>query len=112
RLIAERAGVNEVTLFRHFGNKRGIVEAAIERFSFMDELEEVLQHSIEWDIEKDLRLIAKIYHERLGSKREIVLVSFREAYQFPELDAQISRLPKRFQAFLTEYFTEMIKREK
>jgi AcrR family transcriptional regulator len=27
RAIAERAGVNEVTLFRHFGSKRGLLEA-------------------------------------------------------------------------------------
>jgi len=32
--IAKRAGVNEVTIFRHFGNKKGIVEAAVEKYTF------------------------------------------------------------------------------
>ncbi|MDI6712494.1 MAG: helix-turn-helix domain-containing protein [Anaerosomatales bacterium] len=31
RAIAERAGVNEVTLFRRFGSKRGLLEALAER---------------------------------------------------------------------------------
>lgn len=31
RLIAERAGVNEVTLFRGFGNKQGVLAAVIGR---------------------------------------------------------------------------------
>ena len=31
RSIAERAGVNEVTLFRHFGNKDSLFDAVIER---------------------------------------------------------------------------------
>jgi AcrR family transcriptional regulator len=33
RAIAERAGVNEVTVFRRFGNKLGVVRALGERFS-------------------------------------------------------------------------------
>lgn len=37
--IAERAGVNEVTLFRHFGNKKGIVEAVIQKYGSIDLLE-------------------------------------------------------------------------
>lgn len=32
RAISERAGVNEVTLFRHFGNKLGVLRALGERF--------------------------------------------------------------------------------
>lgn len=44
RAIAERAGVNEVTIFRHFGNKAGVLRALGERFAatssarFMSEL--------------------------------------------------------------------------
>ena len=33
RAIAERAGVNEVTLFRHFGNKLGVLRALGERYA-------------------------------------------------------------------------------
>lgn len=36
--IAERAGVNEVTLFRHFGNKKGLVKAAIDTYSIPEDL--------------------------------------------------------------------------
>jgi len=33
RLIAEAAGVNEVTLFRHFGNKKALLIACVEAFN-------------------------------------------------------------------------------
>ncbi len=39
KLIAERAGVNEVTVFRHFGSKNAIVEEFVQRH--IPELERV-----------------------------------------------------------------------
>ena len=42
RAVAERAGVNEVTIFRHFGNKKGIMDAALESVSYSPFLEKSL----------------------------------------------------------------------
>lgn len=42
RQIAELAGVNEVTLFRHFGNKHGLILAVLEDAEVFKRLSEVL----------------------------------------------------------------------
>src|SRR5699024_9318075 len=75
RAIAERAEVNEVTLFRHFGNKQGILDTAIEKYSFFDKIENMKQHDIQWDLEKDLKMLAKKYQEIVASKKEMILIS-------------------------------------
>ncbi|MES9794019.1 TetR/AcrR family transcriptional regulator, partial [Priestia megaterium] len=51
REIAEQAGVNELTVFRHFGNKEGIIQAIVKTTSFSLE---IVDKSIEWELEKDL----------------------------------------------------------
>ena len=112
RAIAERAEVNEVTLFRHFGNKQGILDAAIEKYSFFDKIENMMQHDIQWDLEKDLKMLAKKYQEIVASKKEMILISMREEGRFPELDDAISRLPLFYRDTISNYFTEMMKKEK
>lgn len=112
RAIAAKAGVNEVTLFRHFGSKKGIVEAAINKYSFMEYLSETIQNEMIWDIEADLRTIAKQYQQQLNKNREIILISFREVGAFPELDEMIARVPIQFKEELMSYLKEMIKKGK
>ena len=36
--IAIRAGVNEVTIFRNFKSKKGVIEAAVAEFSYVPHL--------------------------------------------------------------------------
>lgn len=110
--IAERAGVNEVTLFRQFGNKRGIVEAAIDKYARLDELAEILEEKIVCDVYKDLEMYVREYQRILDSKREIIMISFKEAGKFPELDALVSRIPLANKEKLINYFHMMIDKGK
>lgn len=45
--IAAAAGVNEVTLFRHFGTKQKLLEVAFERYSYADEMTKVFEESLQ-----------------------------------------------------------------
>lgn len=108
KAIAERAEVNEVTLFRHFGHKKGIIEAVIERYAFTKHLAEVLSEQITGDVQKDLQMMARFYQEQLEKKREIILLSYREAEHFPELNEQTSKIPLEYKRILSEYLTEMM----
>lgn len=107
--IALRAGVNEVTIFRHFGSKKGIVEAAIEKFAFVDELVDGFKKGIVWDIEHDLKMLARNYQELIEAKREVILISIKEAGQFPELDKMLARVPQASKKLVEEYLSEMIR---
>lgn len=110
--IAARAGVNEVTLFRHFGNKTGIVEAANKKYSFDEHLAVVFEKKIVWDVRKDLHMIVKAYQFLLEKKRHLILISLKEAGAFPEFDTVMAQTPLKYKEKLVDYFTEMVQREK
>ena len=112
REIAKKAGVNEVTLFRHFGSKKGIVEAIIEKYGNIDFLEYTFKHKIVWDIEKDLKMLAREYYYLLEQKRTVILLSIREEGKFPELDNLIKQIPYKYLVTLVDYFEKMIEKEK
>jgi len=110
--IAERAGLNEVTLFRHFGNKQGIVEAAIEKYGFVDSFESTFEEKVIWEIDKDLKMLVREYQALLEQKKTVILISLKEAGKFPELDALIKHIPRKYIKVLEYYFAVMIKKEK
>ena len=110
RKIAEAAGVNEVTLFRHFGSKKGLVEAIIEKFSYIDFISQALKEEIVWDLEKDLHMIASLYQEQMDKKRDIIMISIKEAGVFPELERMIAPIPTKYKQILIDYFQAMMQR--
>jgi len=110
--IAERAGLNEVTLFRHFGSKKGIVEAVIEKYGFVDSFENKFEEEVIWEIEKDLKMLVREYQSLLEQKKTVILLSLKEAGKFPELDALIKHIPLKYIKILEHYFEIMVKKEK
>lgn len=110
--IAERAGVNEVTLFRHFGNKKGIVEAVIQKYGSIDLLENTFEEKVIWEVEKDLKMIVREHQFLLEQKKTVILLSLKEAGEFPELDALTKHIPQNYIEILKSYFEKMIEKEK
>lgn len=110
--IAEKADVNEVTLFRHFGNKKGIVEAIVQKYAFVDLLENTLEEKIVWDVEKDLKMLVREYQHLLDQKKAIILLSLKEAGKFAELDALLKKVPQKYTDILMNYFGAMIQKGK
>jgi AcrR family transcriptional regulator len=112
RAVAERAGVNEVTIFRHFGNKKGIMDALLQSVSFSPNLEKIINEEMVWDLEHDLWVIAEGYHMYLEKAKDLVLIGIREAGIFPDLNETIMQIPKQLKIHLVSYFTEMKRRGK
>ncbi|GIP18320.1 TetR family transcriptional regulator [Paenibacillus montaniterrae] len=110
--IAIASGVNEVTIFRHFGSKQGLFEAVVDSMTFQTVYDERFLSELSWDLEKDLCLIAKTYQERLDSIRDIVLIGFREAGNYPELNELISKFPQSFKSVVYNYLAEMRQKNK
>ncbi len=112
RKIAEKAGVNEVTIFRHFGNKKGLVQAAIDSFAIPKREFDEMDRRMTWDLEHDLPLLVQHYHEVLEQKRKVILISLKEAGTFPELDELIAHIPTMYKEKVTSYFKQMIEKGK
>ncbi|MFJ7732488.1 TetR/AcrR family transcriptional regulator [Lysinibacillus sp. NPDC097231] len=112
KAIAELAGVNEVTIFRHFGNKRGILKAIIERFSYYPVLQEEINQNVTWELETDLLNFSLKHFNFLMSIQDFVMIGFKEAMQFPEINEEIANIPLLIKHELIHYFEEMHRRGK
>jgi AcrR family transcriptional regulator len=77
REVAERAGVNEATVFRHFGNKQALLAAMREGACALAIFESVLA-SRSGDLHADLRAIATSMVERMHEQRAMMCISLAE----------------------------------
>ncbi len=84
RVIAQRAGVHEVTLFRKFGSKNGLIRAAVSR-----QFETVGREGVQFtgDIEADLERLTSVYQNTLQAVGPMARVLLTEVPLEPELAA-------------------------
>lgn len=109
RAIARSAGVNEVTIFRNFGNKEGIIKALIERCSYAPAFSKAIKENVTWDLEKDLFMLAKLYHQTINRNKDLIVVmmSLLGTGQFPEIQREIVYIPRQLKEELHQYFRTM-----
>jgi AcrR family transcriptional regulator len=90
RSIAERAEVNEVTLFRHFGNKHGLLLAVLEEASVFRSLGESLleRASFTNNLSQALKVYANECLSALERVPELVRSVIGESDQFPTENRQ------------------------
>lgn len=106
RAIATKAGVNEVTLFRKYGNKTALIRAAIMRRA--SALRESGIHYT-GDIEHDLTHLTDTYLEALKTVGPVVRVLITEVPRHPELSEVFDgprQLFSEIAALLTRYQQE------
>ncbi len=84
REIASEAGVNEVTLFRHFHHKENLL-AAVFRRAATDYAQALGEgDSSTQDIHRDLLRCARRYHELLEANEALIRMLIGEASRYPE----------------------------
>ncbi len=107
REIAELAGVNEATLFRHFGSKDALIEACAEHFCPTVELQEQLA-SLSGDLVADLKRMAIMLSSRMEEIRDLIIMSLADE----ESDTPIGGLPWRgpvaLKAIITDYMAQRV----
>ncbi|NJR65601.1 MAG: TetR/AcrR family transcriptional regulator [Leptolyngbyaceae cyanobacterium CRU_2_3] len=111
--IAELAEVNEVTLFRHFGNKHGLLLAVIEEAAVFIHLGQTLvqQASQTSSIYQALKDYATACLQALESVPEVVRSVVGEAGQYPaENRAALGQGFTQANRYVAEYFATVINR--
>lgn len=84
RLIAQQAGVNEVTIFRRYGTKTGLIRAAVMgRASLLGD--SAVQYS--GDLQADLIHLTEQYLSALSTMGPVVRVLISEFSSHPELSS-------------------------
>ncbi|WP_066379003.1 MULTISPECIES: TetR/AcrR family transcriptional regulator [unclassified Anabaena] len=89
REIARVAGVNEVTLFRHFASKEQLLKAVIENALRLQT--EALAHPEAWtqDLRTDLKHYAELYNTMLEAQEDLIRTFIGEAKRHPEAAKQV-----------------------
>ncbi len=104
RRIADEAGVNEVTLFRHFGSKDALLDAAIVA-SVRDQ--DSLLPVTPQEPESELFGWAKAKHEDIAQKRAMVRQLMSDAADRPDAAACAGHGPNIAAAQLREYVVHL-----
>ena len=105
REVAEKAGVNEATLFRHFGSKRALLDAMREQACRIEQFRSVLSALPGVEFAADLREIAYYVTEHMLAKRAMMCVSLAEDAAGTD-DVPEFRGPEQIKADLAAYFTD------
>ena len=89
REIARVAGVNEVTLFRHFTSKEQLLGAVIKNALALQT--EALAHPQAWtqDLKIDLIQYAHLYNTMLEAQEDLIRTFIGEAKRHPEAAKQV-----------------------
>ncbi len=110
RAIAAEAGVNEVTLFRHFGKKANLLMAVIERFSALPGLGTALREQLSGDYRQDLLQIGSYFLAMMNRNRRAILMTMCEAQRSPEVREIVAEPPARQRKMLGQYLRRQIER--
>ena len=110
REVADRAGVNEATLFRHFGTKGQLISAMLDHYS-ESSLPEMLERCRRMPtIETQLRELAALSIESMRRKEDLIKVSLAEEIVNPEGHNCAWRGPSIARVHLVEFFGEKVAR--
>jgi AcrR family transcriptional regulator len=97
RVLADEAGVNEVTIFRLFGAKASLAEKAVRRFQSADEIS---RYPLRIDTSSPERAAEGILatvdflRQRMLERPEFVQFGVAEYWHFPSLKDEIAATPR------------------
>jgi AcrR family transcriptional regulator len=108
RRIAQLAGVNEITLFRHFGSKEALLHEAIARagaelagFTLPDNPADPERELVEW---------ARAQLTHMVERRSLIRTCMGEMEEHPDIISSIDKPPVRAAAALAAYLGRLRER--
>jgi AcrR family transcriptional regulator len=108
REIAQKAGVTELTLFRHFGSKEKLFENCLERNSFLPDLKEMLPDLESLPYDEKLAAIGRRFLLSLRERKAVVKIMQSEMTNYPGAMKRIyGQFMDEMLSVLAKYFTAL-----
>jgi AcrR family transcriptional regulator len=105
--IATHAGFSEKTLFRNFGTKLNLLLKAYDRFHYGAEMTALFHEKLVYDLQTDLTLISRTYHELMNQNRKLIMISIKDEHLMDVLKEKAQNHPRQLLRILTEYLVQM-----
>ncbi|KPN89647.1 TetR/AcrR family transcriptional regulator [Lysinibacillus sp. ZYM-1] len=107
--IANTAGVSEMTVFRHFETKMGILHAVLQAHSYIPYFERFFAQELSGNLTHDLQQIAHTYLAYMEKNKPIFLIATQDRNRLPELMEAISNTQtQQLQKLLATYLQSQI----
>jgi len=103
RAIAEMAGVNEVTLFRHFGTKENLAQEIMDQLGG-PAIATDLQHQFSGNYLQDLTFFGRAMLSVMSERSNEMRMAICEAGNFPEFREIVAENPRQLRKILAGYF--------
>ena len=109
REVAVRAGVNEATLFRHFGTKQQLLSEMLDFYSGVSVIPEMVERVRSYAaIEDQLQELALGCIESMKRKEDLMRITMAEEITNPEALTCAWQAPTAARAALKEFFEEKV----
>jgi AcrR family transcriptional regulator len=108
RAIAEAAGVNEVTLFRHFGSKRNLLRELVQTHSAIPDFVELVEQRLTNDYRQGLTVLGTAFFRALTERRNALRLMLCEAEEVPEVREVMAQIPGQLRQLTTRYIQKHI----
>jgi AcrR family transcriptional regulator len=109
REVADRAGVNEATLFRHFGTKQQLISAMLDHYAGVTNFPEIIERVRKLPtIGEQLHALGLAAVEAIGRKHDLIKISMAEELTNPEGHNCAWRAPNEARRRLTQFFEEKV----
>ena len=108
RAIAEAAGVNEVTLFRHFGSKRNLLRELVQTHSAIPDFIDLVEKRLGNDYRGDLTVLGTAFFRALTERRDALRLMLCEADEVPEVREIMAQIPGQLRQLTMRYIQRHI----
>lgn len=106
-MIAAAAEVNEVTLFRHFGSKKNLFTAVLQRYSSLNQLESVAER-FTGNYRRDLLQLGQNLHRAMAKQKDAMRLMLYEASEMLELRDVMMAVPQQLRQMTADYLSQQM----
>ncbi len=110
RAIADLAGVNEVTIFRHFGTKENLAKTIMDQFGGTA-IAEDLQSQFSGNYRQDLTLVGNALMKIMTDRIDAIRMAICESGNFPEFRQVVAENPRQLRHMLARYLKSQMEND-